>query len=95
MRHIETMRGTGTATSPNGQSQPVSYHLDAHQDEIRAGSFDNPNATIPGMKSITGWVNPVCFFGENGVVLEMEDGRKMKFFFRDMAGNIGFSGWVE
>ena len=95
MRHIETMRGRGTATAPNGQSQAVSYELDVYQDQIRAGSFDNPSATIPGMKQITGRVSPVCFFGQNDVELFMEDGRKMKFFFTDTTGAISFSGWAE
>jgi hypothetical protein len=91
MRHIENMRGSGTVAAPNGESQSVSYNLDAYQNEIPVGSHE----TIPGMKQITGRINPVCFFGQNGVVLQMQDGRKMKFFFKDMTGAIGFSGWVD
>jgi hypothetical protein len=65
--------------------------LEAYETEIPVGSHQ----TIPGTKHMTGRIKPVCFFGQNGVVLQMQDGRKMKFFFTDMTGTIGFSGWVE
>jgi hypothetical protein len=43
------------------------------------------------MKRYTGGrVSPVCFFGEEGLVLEMEDGTKLKFSFADHEGSIEF-----
>jgi len=94
MRHLETMKGRGTMTSNAGEKVAVRYELHAYQNEIDAGSLNNPGATIPGMKRITGTVQPVSFFGENGLTLEMEDGRKLKFFFTDTAGSIALNSWI-
>jgi hypothetical protein len=50
------------------------------------------NATIPGMKSIEGRVSPVRFFGDPDLTLELQDGRKLRFFFKDMHGSIAARG---
>jgi hypothetical protein len=36
----------------------------------------------------------VCFFGENGLTLEMQDRRKLKFFFTDTHGSIALNSWI-
>jgi hypothetical protein len=46
------------------------------------------------MKQITGTVQPVRFFGENGLTLEMQDGRKLKLFFTDTEGSIALNSWI-
>ena len=94
MRHLETMKGRGTMTSNAGERVAVQYELKVYQNEIDAGSLNNPGATIPGMKRITGTVQPVRFFGENGLTLEMQDGRKLKFFFTDSHGSIALNSWI-
>jgi len=94
MRHLETMKGHGTMTSNAGEQVAARYDLHVYQDEIHAGTLDNPGATIPGMKEIRGTVQPVRFFGENGLTLEMQDGRKLKFFFTDTHGNIALNSWI-
>src|SRR6266487_1502335 len=81
MRHIERLDGSGTVTSSRGDQKPVRYDVHIYQEEISVGSLENPNATIPGMKDIRGGVDPVCFFGDKDLTLEMKDGRKVKFFF--------------
>jgi hypothetical protein len=36
----------------------------------------------------------VRFFGENGLTLEMQDGRKLKLFFTDTEGSIALNSWI-
>ncbi len=90
MRHVETMRGDGTVTSSDGEQMPVHYDIEVFQKEIPVGGGE----TIPGMKSIHGRVSPVCFFGDGNLMLKMEDGKKMTFFFTDTNGSIAFRGWT-
>ena len=94
MRHIETMKGRGTMTSNSGEQVAVRYELHAYQDEVHAGTLANPGATIPRMREIRGTVQPVRFFGENGLTLEMQDGRKLRFFFTDTHGSIALNSWI-
>ena len=94
MRHLETMKGHRTMTSNAGEQVRVQYELHVYQEEIDAGGLNNPGATIPGMKEIRGTVQPVRFFGENGLTLEMQDGRKLKFFFSDTHGSIALNSWI-
>jgi hypothetical protein len=56
--------------------------------------MENPHATMPGLKEIQGRIEPVCFFGESGLLLQMKDGRKLKFFFTDMQGHIAINSWI-
>jgi hypothetical protein len=86
------MRGPGTVTAKGGQTAAVRYELHVYQDEIPCGTLDRPLATIPGLKAIQGMIEPVCFFGENGLLLTMQDGRKQKFFFTDEKGSVCGSG---
>jgi len=92
MKHVETMRGNGTVTAKSGQTTAVRYELRVYQEEIPCGTLDNPHATIPGLKTIQGVVEPVCFLGENDLLLTMQDGRKLKFFFTDQKGSVRGSG---
>jgi hypothetical protein len=94
MRHIETIRGKGIVTS-NGGEQAVQHELEIYQDDIRVRTREDPNGSIPGMKSIRGWIKPICFFGEDTLVLTMQDGRKLPFFFTDSRGSIRAKGGFE
>jgi hypothetical protein len=94
MRHVETMNGSGTVTSGSGEQKPVRYEIDVYQEQIPVGSMTNPGATIPGLKDIRGRVEPVCFFGDGDLTLQMRDGRKMKFFFTDGRGTISLRSWI-
>ena len=46
MRHVETMKGHGTMTSNAGEQVAVRYELHVYQDEIHAGTLDDPGATL-------------------------------------------------
>ena len=93
MRIVEALRGKGMVTTEDGQQVSVEYDLKVCQEEISAGSMENPTASIPGMKSIEGHVKPVRFFGQE-LTLELEDKRKIKFFFTDMRGTIALRQWI-
>jgi hypothetical protein len=88
------MKGHGTMTSHAGEQVAVRYELHVYEDEIHAGTLDNPGATLPGLKEIRGTIQPVRFFGENGLTLKMEDGRSLKFFFTDTHGSIALNSWI-
>jgi hypothetical protein len=88
------MGGRGTVTSSRGEQKPVQYDLHAYQEEISAGTLENPNATISGAQDIRGRVDPVCFFGDRDLTLEMKDGRKMTFLFTDKRGTIALGAWI-
>jgi hypothetical protein len=94
MRHVETLRGNGTVTHPNGQSGSVRYRVDVYQAEIPVRT-QMGSGTIPGMKKITGSVEPVHFFGRDNLVLKMQDGRTLGFFYSDSSGNITGSGGIS
>jgi hypothetical protein len=86
---IETIEGNGTVTSSSCEHAAVHYVLHIYQDQISVGHMQDANATIPGMMNIEGPVLPVCFFGDPDLTLELQDRRKLKFFFTDMHGSIG------
>jgi hypothetical protein len=94
MSHVEKMKGNGTITSKNGEKVAAKYDIDCYQTESPAGHLLDANATIPGMKSFEGVVLPVCFFGET-LTLEMQDSRKVNFFFKDGQGAIRTTGGIH
>jgi len=78
MQLIENPKGVGTVISKKGGSQ-AEYELDVWQDQTPVATMDNPNAA--GLNQIRGWVHPVhCAVGEIAT-LELQDGRKLKFFY--------------
>jgi hypothetical protein len=92
MRHVETFSGKGTVTAPEGNTQNVEYRIDVFQNEIADGF----GGTIPGLLSIEGTVEPVCFFGERrGLTLKMKNDKILKFFFVDMSGRIATMGTIS
>jgi|NGEPerStandDraft_6_1074524.scaffolds.fasta_scaffold123790_2 hypothetical protein len=94
-RLLETMKGTGTVTANSGEQIAVRYELHVYQDEVPVGTMENPHATMPGLKEYRGVIQPVRFFSESGLLLEMQDGRKLKFFFTDsMTGTIALNEWI-
>jgi hypothetical protein len=93
MRMIERIAGKGTVSGDGGDPTPVQYDLQIFQEQIPARTMDAPNATIPGMKTIRGSVQPVCS-DQSGLILEMKDGRKLKFFFKDSHGSIAVQSWI-
>jgi hypothetical protein len=41
-----------------------------------------------GVETVRGTIRPPCFVGESGLVLELEDGRTLPFFFGDGYGTV-------
>jgi hypothetical protein len=87
MRHLETTKGQGTVVSNSGGRVAVRYNLRVYQEEINVSSLTT-TGTIPGLKTIQGTIEPVRFFGENGLTLELADGRTAKFIFTDSQGRV-------
>lgn len=85
---------TGHGDGERAQQAPGTCDLDVWQEDIPAGMQNAPDATIPGLKEIRGTVDPVCCFGREDLILTMEDGRKLKFFFTDMNGSIALRSWI-
>jgi len=91
---LETMKGKGTVRSNGGEQVPVQYEVNVYQDQIPIKTLAGPPSTIPGLKEYRGVVRPVCFFAESGLLLEMQDGRKLKFFFKNTQGSIAMNEWI-
>lgn len=88
MRLIETLEGIGTVVSGD-ESTPVRYEIWIHQDTIHAGNMQDPHATIPGMKTISGVIRPVCGAIGAPLKLMLQDGKKTAvFFFKSSDGTI-------
>jgi hypothetical protein len=93
-RRIETLTGSGTVTARDGQQVSVEYDLSVYQDDIPVTTLNIPHASIPGLKKVRGRVKPVSSVGLT-LMLEMEDQRRLEFFFRDADGNIALRRWIE
>jgi hypothetical protein len=93
MKHLEKIKGKGTVTSQSGETFPATYDIDVYQNEIPAGHLLDGSATIPGLKRYEGTVLPVRALGETQT-LEMQDGRRMVFFFKDGNGAIALRQWI-
>ena len=91
MRHIQTMTGKGTVTADSGEQVPVDYELHVLQEEICAGRGSPP---IPGRRDVSGVILPVRLPLGDPLLLEMQDGRKLRFLFTDMHGSIALSEWL-
>jgi hypothetical protein len=89
------VHGKGTVTA-SSESSRVTYDLVFFRDQLKTTALGSGYSSIPsGVERIRGRVLPVCFgLGEN-LTLEMEDGRKLSFFYTDSGGAISFSGWIE
>jgi len=82
---IENIKGKDIATAPDGTSQEVTYDFDVYEEMIPAAN----QAMIPsGLKEIRGRISPACFFNVRGVILQMEDGRKMSLVVTDTRGSL-------
>ena len=91
---IETLKGSGTVTVRDGQQVSVKYDLSVYEEDIPVTTFSTPRASISGLKEVRGRVDPVGFVGQT-LMLEMEDQRRLEFFFRDADGNIALRRWIE
>jgi len=95
MRLIQTIRGDGFIVQPNGEERATRYELQIYESQISARHQGDPTASFPGLKSIRGHVSAVHWFGVDGLVLRMEDGRKLRFHFKNSGGSIWANGGFE
>ena len=97
MKVLEHLKGTGTVTDPDGDQTRAQYDIQITQDEPESVSDATPGAASKHISGIV-WspVDPyfVPAHFRKTMMLEMEDGRKFRFFHRDINGGIGLSKWL-
>jgi hypothetical protein len=89
MEHVQ-WNGSGVVVSTSGQRKSVQFQLDQYQEEVSDGF----GGMIPGMKTLLGTIDPPCFVGQRGLVLEMDEGRTVRFFYTDGRGSITCQGAI-
>jgi hypothetical protein len=96
MKVLEHLQGTGVVTAPDGYEMRAKYDVQITQDEPGVGT----GPPIVRSKHISGLVwsaeDPDFVVGHlrKVMTLQMEDGRKFRFFHRDIDGNIGLDKWL-
>ena len=97
MKVLERLHGNGIVTAPDGIEMRAKYDLQITQDEAEAGQGA---PRVAGSKHVCGLVWSTCGpdFRSNHsrkiLTLQMEDGRKLRFFHRHIDGSIGFEKWL-
>ena len=97
MRLLEDLQGTGLVTDAAGDETRAKYDLQITQDEPKGGA-GVPSAV--SYKHISGrvWSEYDPYFVPSHIrkimLMQMADGRKFKFFHREMDGTIGLSKWI-
>jgi hypothetical protein len=95
MRHLETIKGQGTMTSNAGEQVAVRYELHVYQDEIHAGTQDNPGGTIPGMKNIRGKGATCALFRREWSDPGNARWPQVEVFFTDLHGAMTVNSWID
>jgi hypothetical protein len=94
-RLLEALSGRGTVTATSGKQAAVQYMLLIYQEETPVRVLCGQSAQTNEQTNYEGVVRPVCFFVDNGLTLEMQDGRKLKFAFtHNIRGTIAVSEWI-
>ena len=97
MKLLEHLQGTGVVTAPDGNEMRAKYDVQITQDEPEGAAGVSP---IVRSKHISGlvWSSDDSSFVISHVrtvmTLQMEDGRRFRFFHRDIEGNIGLTKWL-
>lgn len=96
MKNVETLNGDGHIAMEDGSSIGVrAYRLTVWQ----AQHDDGHGGTIPGLFSIEGYIrldgNEGFQIADAPLVLELEDGRRLPFFFVGSSGQIAARGRLE
>lgn len=97
MKLLEHLHGVGMVIGDNGEEIPAKYDVQITRDDPEA-AVDAPPTV--GFKHIAGrvWSERDPYFVLSHcrkiLTLEMEDGRRFKFFHRDAEGNIGLNKWI-
>ena len=94
---LEHLQGTGMVTAPDGTEVRAKYDVRITRDEPDTGAGTSPAV---GFKHLGGrvWSEHDSYFvlghARKTMTLQMEDGRKFRFFHRDIEGNIGLTEWI-
>jgi len=94
---LEHLHGTGVVITETGSEVRARYDVRITQDEPPDGAAKPP---VAGRKHLGGriWSDLDPYFVVSHVKktleLRMEDGRRFKFFHRDLEGNIGLNEWI-
>ena len=97
MKVLEQMKGTGIVTGPDGDEMQAQYDLQITQDEPAAAQDAPPTVRSKHISGLVWSPSDPYFVAAHCrkiMTLQMEDGRKFKFFHRDLDGSIGFSKWL-
>jgi hypothetical protein len=54
MAHLGTYGGTGRVVVNGADIGSANYEIDVYRDDIPAGDFQDPRATVPGLKTARG-----------------------------------------
>lgn len=97
MKVLEHLHGTGLVTAEDGDEVRAKYDVQITQDEPDSGA-DTPR--VIAFKHVGGriWSEQDPYFvlshARKTLLLQMEDGRKFRFFHRDLEGGIGLKEWI-
>ena len=97
MKVLERLQGTGIVTAPDGDEMRAKYDLQITQDEPEGGPGAPPMACskhIAGLVWSTSDPDFVPTHFRTIMTLQMEDGRKFRFFHRGIDGSIGLNKWL-
>ncbi len=97
MKVLEHLLGIGVVTAENEAAVRAKYEVQITQDEPDAGAGTRP---VIAFKHVVGriWSERDPYFvlshARKSLLLQMEDGRKFRFFHRDLDGSIGLKEWL-
>jgi hypothetical protein len=97
MKVLERLHSTGIVTDSDGIEMRAKYDLEITQDEPESGEGI---PQVAGFKHVSGQVWSTCdpYFvldhSRKIMTLQMEDGRKLRFFHRGIDGSIGLNKWI-
>jgi hypothetical protein len=100
MKVLEHLQGTGIVTAPDGNEIQAKYDLQITQAEPVEPEAGEGVPQVAGFKHVSGlvWSTSDPYFvlahSRKIMTLQMEDGRKLRFFHRDIDGSIGLNKWL-
>ena len=100
-RPVERISGLGQISNDGKPLfQNMRYEIQVIEDVRDVGTMENPNAEMPGMKSIQGRVYPdrvdgLRMMSSQSLCLHLQDGRKLQFFMQSSNGQIVARGGFE
>ena len=98
MRQVEHLQGKGIVTTDQGKVISVEYDIQITKEGVDGG---HERASNQGLKNTSGVVDSsqdssfiLVYFGQS-MTLQMEGGRRLRFFHKDIDGNIVLNHWLD